>query len=171
MDKLQTMFTILGDRLIPETFARSETVSPLLIELTILLHLLRFLEGSFILFIKLKTAKRKVFILNFIKPGVVIIDDLDTFEFEEKDFCEMDVVECVGFLNPVLYRLRGSRRGVIVIESVFRWSERLNGREGRGMCRLTTRSDEGDGTGRGWRIELSLVVRMFSEYGSGWDCP
>jgi hypothetical protein len=42
--------------------------------------------------------------LNGVDAGVVVVSDMDTFEFEEKDFGETDIVVSVGSVYLVFER-------------------------------------------------------------------
>ena len=47
-------------------------------------------------------AKVKVFVLDGGDAGVIVGGDVDAFETEEEDLCEVDIVEGVGDMDLVL---------------------------------------------------------------------
>jgi hypothetical protein len=101
---------------LPELFTGSETLCALGLVPPLPLLALCLLEGVSVGVVEGEGARGgeahvEILVADLVYPRVCVVDDVDALEFEEEDFCEADVVECVRDLDLVLEGLRGGVGG------------------------------------------------------------
>lgn len=77
------------------------------------------LQRPLILVFENELSEREVFLSDLLDSRVEVVSYVDALKLEVQNLCEVNIVEGVRLVNPVLQRLRGSRRRFVIVERKF----------------------------------------------------
>lgn len=112
----QTLLAVLGDGLIPNSLTLCQPVGSPLVTPPVAFFPLTLLQRPLILLVQNESSEGEILFLDLFDPGVGVVDDVDTLEFEVENLGEVNVVEGVCFVYLVLQRLRWSWRRVVIVQ-------------------------------------------------------
>ena len=145
---------------LPELFTGSETLCALGLVPPLPLFALCLLEGTFVGVVEGEGARGgeahvEILVADLVYARIRVVGDVYAFEFQEEDFRETDVVECVRDLY-------------LVLEGLWRRRVRVSGwgRKGKGDARLEGRREGGVGD---WGEGASAFLGSLPCEGDGGD--
>ena len=111
----ETLLTVLNGGLVPRPLTLCQLVGSPLVALPVTLPPLTLLQLPLVLLVQGKCSEGEVLLSDLLDPRVRVVDYMDALKLEVENLGEVDVVECVCFVNLIFQRLRrGGGRVVIV---------------------------------------------------------